>query len=225
MATTHDDEAGTGAARGRRGRPPVPPERILATALLIVDEEGADALSMRALAQRLGSGTATLYRHFDDRAALVAGIADRLYGEIDVPAGTFDPGTDWREACRALALAMFDTLARHRNVAPLLVGQTPTGPHATALRERHLTVLLGAGFSPATAARAHATLSRHVLGFAVQLTPPPQDAPHEPPAPADPRRLPATAAVADVLPIPLEEEFAFGLDLILGGLSALRDTR
>ena len=38
----------------------------------IIDEEGADALSMRSLAQRLDSGTATLYRHFPNRAALIA---------------------------------------------------------------------------------------------------------------------------------------------------------
>jgi hypothetical protein len=39
----------------------VPLERIVATAARIVDEDGSDALSMRTLAQRLGSGTATLY--------------------------------------------------------------------------------------------------------------------------------------------------------------------
>ncbi|MEU1191294.1 hypothetical protein [Streptomyces sp. NPDC005859] len=39
---------------------------------------------------------------------------------------------------------------------------------------------------------------------------------------ADPSLFPATAAVADWLPVPLEEEFPFGLELVLDGLSRLR---
>ena len=40
------------ANRRSPGRPPVPLDRIVATALQIVDDDGADALSMRTLAQR-----------------------------------------------------------------------------------------------------------------------------------------------------------------------------
>ena len=54
-------------------------------ALELVDEHGADALSMRSLAQRLGSGTATLYRHFANRAELVAMVVDRMLGEVSSP--------------------------------------------------------------------------------------------------------------------------------------------
>ena len=55
--------------------------------MILDEEEGADALSLRALAQRLESSTATLYRHFDSRADLLAQVVDRIFGEIDV-----DPG-------------------------------------------------------------------------------------------------------------------------------------
>lgn len=37
--------------------------------------------------------------------------------------------------------------------------------------------------------------------------------------------FPATAAVADSLPVSLEEEFAFGLELLVQGLSRVRDAR
>ncbi len=47
-------------------------------ALQIADEEGAEALSMRALAERLGSGTATPYRHFSNRAELAAQVVDQI---------------------------------------------------------------------------------------------------------------------------------------------------
>ncbi|MEV4145484.1 TetR/AcrR family transcriptional regulator [Amycolatopsis sp. NPDC049691] len=211
------------AARRSRGRPAVPLDRILATALQLVDEEGAEALSMRTLAQRLESGTATLYRHFGNRAALIAQVIDRVFGEVDLDAEALAE-LSWDQACQAVARAMFDTLGKHRKVAPLLVEQTPTGPNAMALRERGLAVLLDGGLPPSLAARAYATLSRYVLGFAIQLTGSGNDAErervsthfHDLPA----GDFPATLAVADSLPVPLEDEFAFGLELIVNGLRA-----
>ncbi|MFJ9249635.1 TetR/AcrR family transcriptional regulator [Streptomyces sp. NPDC101776] len=211
------------------GRPPIPLERIVAAAVQIVDEEGAEALSMRTLAQRLGSGTATLYRHFDNRAALVAHVVDRLFGAVEIPADELG-GMGWREACRTVVQAMFDALSRHGNVAPLLVERIPVGPNAMAVRERCIAFLLADGFPPQVAAHAYATLSRYVLGFAIQLR-----GPHDAGQPgsdaqattvfraADPSLFPATAAVADWLPVPLEDEFTFGLELVLDGLSRLRD--
>ena len=41
---------------------------------------------MRSLAQRLESGTATLYRHFANRSELVAMVVDRMLGEVDLDA-------------------------------------------------------------------------------------------------------------------------------------------
>ncbi|WP_329331369.1 TetR/AcrR family transcriptional regulator [Streptomyces sp. NBC_00663] len=211
------------------GRPPVPLERIVDAAVQIVDEEGADALSMRTLAQRLGSGTATLYRHFDSRAALVAHVVDRMFGAIEISDDEL-AAMGWRDACRTVVQAMFDAVSRHENVAPLLVEGIPVGPNAMAVRERCVAVLLADGFAPQVAAQAYATLSRFVLGFAIQIRghhgaeQPSSDAQasavlHA----ADPSLYPATAAVADWMPVPLEDEFRFGLDLVLDGLSRLRE--
>lgn len=217
------------SARRSPGRPRVPLDRIVATALRIVDEEGADALSMRTLAQRLDSGTATLYRHFANRADLIAHVVDRLFGEAEFNAEEL-AAMDWRQACHTVARTMFETLSRHRNVAPLLVEHLPIGPNAMAQREFSIAILLDNGFPPRLAALAYATLARYVLGFAVQLD-----------GPDSPRRLddarlsarfrdldralfPATVAVADSLPVALADEFAFGLELIVSGLSQMRDT-
>jgi AcrR family transcriptional regulator len=205
------------------GRPAIALDRIVSTALEIVDEQGAEALSMRALAQRLDSGTATLYRHFSSRADVVAHVIDRVFGtaEVDVAALSAMP---WPEACKAAAHSMFDALLRHRSVTPLLVGTVPVGPNALAARERMIAFLLASGFSPDLAARSYALLSRYVLGFAIQLTEAPtglDDAGlarifHD----LDPSRFPATVAVADHLPVPFDEEFDFGLELIVDGLAS-----
>jgi AcrR family transcriptional regulator len=203
-------------------------ERIVATALQIVDEEGSDALSMRTLAQRLGSGTATLYRHFDNRAALVAHVVDRMFGVVELN-GEELLAMGWQQALRTVAHTMFDALARHRNAARLMVEQIPLGPHAMALREHCVAVLLDGGFPPRVAAYAYATLARYVLGFAVQVNGHGgARQPDETQSAAvfqglDPDLFPATVAVAGVMPVPIADEFAFGLDLLLSGLTRLRD--
>ena len=203
--------ADTPSSSRSRGRPALPLDRILAAALELIDEHGADALSMRSLAQHLGSGTATLYRHFGSRSELVALVVDRMIGEIDMRRIAALP---WQQACISFAQSMFDALSEARNVASLLIGHIPVGPNALAQRELVLSVLLDNGFAPAAAAHAYATVSRYVLGFAIQLSgstagadqPDAQDvsaAFHR----LDPSRYPATVAVADELPVPLGEEF------------------
>jgi TetR/AcrR family tetracycline transcriptional repressor len=207
-----------------RGRPALPVDRIVSTALDIVDEAGADGLSMRALAERLDSGTATLYRHFADRSDLIAHVVDRIFAEVEL-GGEDRRSMGWRDACGAVAHSMFKALSRHGKVAPLLIEEVPMGPNAMRLRESCIAVLLAGGFPPSLAARSWATLGRYVVGFATQInghgasshladTKLSRDF-HD----LAPALFPATVAVADSLPVPLEEEFAFGLDLILTGLS------
>ena len=206
-----------------RGRPALPLDRILAAALELIDEHGADALSMRSLAQHLGSGTATLYRHFGSRSELVALVVDRMIGEIDLGSLADRP---WQQACVSFAQSTFHALGQHGNVASLLIGRVPVGPNALAQRELVLSILLDNGFAPAEAAHAYATVSRYVLGFAIQLAGGQQDTQDAEISAAfhrlDAARYPATVAVADKLPVPLAEEFTFGLQLIVAGLERLQ---
>jgi len=206
-----------------RGRPPVPKGRIVAAALEIVDEQGAEALSLRTLAQRLDSSTATLYRHFDNRADLIHHVIDHTLGAAPIDADALRE-LSWEDACQAMATWMFATLRRHPNVAPLLLDQVPAGPNAMASRELALQVFLDAGFSPDIAIRSYATLARFVLGFAIQLNG--EDGGDRALVAAyqgaDPESFPATAAVASLSPVPLDDEFRFGLELLLSGLSSLR---
>ena len=208
-----------------RARPALPVARMLAAAVELVEERGAEALSMRSLAQRLESGTATLYRHFSNRSELVSAVIDHILGEVDFDAQSV-AGLTWQQACTSHAQHMFDALSRHGNVAALLIDYTPMGPNALVNRELCLTVLLDNGFPPAVAAHAYATLARYVLGFAIQQSGA-AGAQHDAELSAafhglDPSRYPATIAVADDLPVPLEEEFEFGLQLIVAGLAQLQ---
>ena len=186
---------------------------------------------MRTLAQRLDSGTATLYRHFANRSDVVAQVVDRVFSEVEYDADDLS-SKPWQEACKSFARATFDALRRHPNVAPLLVERIPMGPNAMAGRERVIALLLDSGFPPELAARFYATMARHILGFAIQLTGPStaglgyavvSDQFHG----VDPAEFPATLRVADHMPVPLEVEFEFGLELVIDGLTQFqrRDNR
>ncbi|WP_424893602.1 TetR/AcrR family transcriptional regulator [Streptomyces sp. SAI-218] len=214
--------------RRAAGRPPVPPDRIVAMALQIVDEEGAKALSMRTLAERLDSGTATLYRHFGNRSELVAQVVDHMYGLVELDDRELASASR-QQSLRDVAHAMFRALGRLGNAARLLAERIPVGPNAMALRERCVAVLLEAGFEAPLATRAYVTLARYVCGLAIQLN-------RENGAGrrsnevsvaalrgVDPAQFPAVHSIADALPVPVEEAFSFGLDLILRGLGAFHD--
>ena len=202
------------AVRIPGSRRPLDREFILTAALDIIDTHGAEGLTMRALATHLESGTTTLYRHFQNRAALIAAVTDRVLGKVNTAA---PPGT-WQQVCKFLAQQLFDTLAAHPNLAPLLIEQPPTGPGRLAGREQFLAVLLRDGFTPDTAGRLYGTLSHYVLGFAVQLRAHAEVTSTLDISGADPIQFPATAKIvaSGALPITIAQEFTFGLDLILG---------
>jgi AcrR family transcriptional regulator len=212
----------------RRGRPPRSAERIVGVALEIVDEVGAD-FSMRLLADRLGSGTATLYRHFASKDELMVYVVDRILGEVDIDTDDGTPRATWQQATAHGAGAFYEVLKRHPNALPLLVSQVPVGPNALTNRERSLAVLLACGFQTDLAARAYTALAHYVLGFALQQ--------HGPGAPQqedasnlrdfylalDTKNHPATVAAADELTsVALGDEFRFGLQLLLDGIESAR---
>lgn len=201
----------------------MPVERIIDAATAILDEDGAEALSMRTLAQRLDSGTATLYRHFRSRTQLIAHVIDAVLGEADIDAAAARE-MPWRQAVASGARTLFEVFRTHPHVAPLLAERIPMGPNAMRQREVMIAVFLDAGFDPELAAHAYATVARFVLGFAIQLGEHPTDDDAELPETwraQDPQSYPATVAVAAHLPVGLDREFSLGLELILNGLTQL----
>ena len=215
--------------RSKPGRPPIPVGRIVDAALQILDEEGTDALSMRSLATRLNSSTATLYRHFPTREALIQRVIDQVLSEVDVDAANYH-SLDWRQACERIANGTFEAFRRHRQAALLLADHTPVGPNAAAVRERMLAVLMSGGLETAVAARSGAMLGHLILGFAIQLsgdrdtTDADRKAFRKAIHGTDLTQFPATAAVkrAHWRPTSIDEEFAFALEMVLDGLGRLR---
>jgi AcrR family transcriptional regulator len=128
-------------------------ELVLAKALEVVDADGLDALTMRRLGQELGRDPMSLYRYAENRAALLDGVTELVLNELTIHPQ--DP--DWKAQLRQIAHDFRRLALQHPNVVPLLVTRplsTPLGlrPLGT-LRplEQILSLLIGAGFSPADA--------------------------------------------------------------------------
>src|SRR5580658_5957408 len=133
----------------RRGEGKITRELVLATALELIDRDGADALSMRRLGAALSRDPMILYRHAPNKAALLDGVAETILAQLKVDPA--DP--DWTAQLRAVARRYRALALAHPNAVPLLVTRplaTPLGLRpAGTLRplEDILDLLTRAGFS------------------------------------------------------------------------------
>ncbi|GAA1644213.1 TetR/AcrR family transcriptional regulator C-terminal domain-containing protein [Nonomuraea maheshkhaliensis] len=73
------------AARAAREAPPLSRDRIVAEAIALLDEEGADRLTMRRLAERLGTGSTTLYWHVKTKDDVLDLALDAIFAAVEIP--------------------------------------------------------------------------------------------------------------------------------------------
>jgi len=145
-------------------------DRIVERAIAIADAEGIEAVSMRRIASDLGATPMALYNHVANKDELMNGIAGQLLKEIDVSA--LDP-TDWAKAVKIGYTEFRRVLLRHPNLLPVLQRKTEMSPDAMRPIELAMSILQGAGFSPAEALQAHWTLSGFAMGHVLwQMTNP-----------------------------------------------------
>jgi AcrR family transcriptional regulator len=126
----------------RSGRPRVHThlsrEAIARAGLEIVDRDGLEALSLRAVAEALGVGTMTLYAHTPDRQALERDIVGLLLDEVDVGEA---PGETWDDSIRRVAGSLREMTLRHPRAFPLVaaapVFESPVLEYAARIRALH----------------------------------------------------------------------------------------
>jgi AcrR family transcriptional regulator len=137
-------------------------ELIVETALRLIEEHGADALSVRRLGRALGADPSSLYRYFRHTDDLMLAIADELIGRT---LRTWRPTGDWRADLRDLGLRMHaGALAQPR--AAVLSSYRVTGRvHEIQAVEAILGVLRDAGFPDAEAVRLYHAFVDQVLAF------------------------------------------------------------
>jgi AcrR family transcriptional regulator len=216
------------ADAGQR-REPITQEAIVETALRLLDRDGLDALSMRRVADELGTGAASLYWHVADKDRLLDLIFDRVVGEHDLP----DPDPErWTEQLKDVARQTRAAIARHRDIVRISLGRFPAGPNAIRFNERLLAILRAGDLPDRLALTATHLLMIVVNGFAVEAAgaaQPPDDrpSPHDMAAMVSdyyaslpPDRFPNLVAVAtELTAADMDERFELLLDLVVAGLA------
>jgi AcrR family transcriptional regulator len=138
-------------------------EEIGRAALKIVDEEGLRELTMRRLADELGTGPASLYRHVSSRDDLLVEVADLVLGELDAP----DPALRWRDAVEKLAHALRRVLVGHRGLVVISSNAPLLGPNAMRIRELFWSVMDRDGCDPDFAVQTYAAVMHFVVCSAI----------------------------------------------------------
>ena len=127
--------------RSKPARKALTREAIARAALAIVDAEGLGNLSMRRLAQELGTGPASLYAHVSGKDELLALLIDRVAAEME----PVEPDPErWQEQLKTYARAMRARLAAHRDLAGAALANIPTGPNALGAMEALLGIMRAA---------------------------------------------------------------------------------
>ena len=210
-------------------------EDVVRTAMAIADTEGSAALSMRRVATELGVATMSLYRHVPSKDELVARMIDTAFADhrFAGPAPA-----DWLDAVEAGARHLWAIFRRHPWVAAVMSLTRPqVAPDILGYAEWVMSALHAAGFDPRRIMQVHLTVFSYVRGFAASL---------EPEAAAeqetgltydefiDTQNAAVTAMVTSgAFPafqavvahsdfdLDLDEQFEFGLRLLLAGLAGL----
>ncbi|MFD3941702.1 TetR/AcrR family transcriptional regulator C-terminal domain-containing protein [Streptomyces sp. NPDC058579] len=207
---------------------------IVREAIVMLDADGIEALSMRKLGARLNAGATSLYRHVATKDELMELAVDEVFGEISVPPAD---SPDWRAAAIEAAGSFRASALRHPWLASVLgqAGLAYLGPNLMAYSERLAALFTAVGFPEPS--RAIESLLAYVIGMstteAAWLTTVARSGETEADfiarlAPAAQQAASDHAHLADsyqqslAAPDPVETrdaKFAYGLDVILDGLA------
>lgn len=103
-------ERSTRADRQRRPRVQLDIDQIVDAAMEIADQVGPKAMTMRAIASKLGVGVMSLYWYVPTKRDLEALLLERLMQESSPP---FAPTGDWREDLSSIARAARANMLNH----------------------------------------------------------------------------------------------------------------
>ncbi len=140
-------------------------DRVVAAALKLVDESGLDGLTMRKVAEALDVKAASLYWHFENKQALIEGMADAMVGPVarDVAADQ-----SWEDALRQVAGELRDALRARRDGARVYAGTYVVTDNVMRTGEAMTAACMRGGARPALAVDTASSLLYFVLGFVME---------------------------------------------------------
>ncbi|MDI2126018.1 TetR/AcrR family transcriptional regulator [Yinghuangia seranimata] len=210
---------------GRPTNPLLSRDAIAAAALDLTAEEGADALTIRAIAARLGVRGPSLYNHVSSKDDLLDAMSALISRELDSSALE---SADWRAGLTAYARSYRRVFLRHHGILPVIARRPVQTAEALSGYDALARALLRLGCKPAEAAELSAALDYLVIGSVLEtytagFSRPPNAYRTDFPALAETLGASATTTPGG-LPGLDERGFERGLALLLDGLE-LRLTR
>ncbi|MCM1011862.1 MULTISPECIES: TetR/AcrR family transcriptional regulator C-terminal domain-containing protein [unclassified Brevibacterium] len=160
-------------------------DRLVAAALDLVDSDGAEALSMRVLADRVDRQVSSLYNHIsgrDDlieamRAQIVAGIDVSAFRSVDsqgtsASAKSSDGVVTWDVALELWARSYLRAFAAHPNLIRLLATTSIRDRSTYAMYDVVVAGLRRGGWPESEVIAVVRTVEAHVLGSALDIVAP-----------------------------------------------------
>ena len=207
---------------------PLSRERVLRAALAVADDGGLHGLTIRSLAQRLGTKPMSLYHYVANKDEILDGLVDLVFTEIELP----EPNGRWREEMAKRCRSARQVLKKHPWSIGLLESRTTPGPATLRHHDANLGALRAGGFSVPETGHAYAVLDAFVYGFAVQEASLPFEGPDGAAEVAGPiMELMEAGAYPHMVEFAVQhamlpgydfgDEFDFGLDLVLDGLARM----
>ena len=196
---------------------------MIRRAVALAVKGGFDSLSMRKLADELDTAPMSLYRHVTNKENLIDGMVDVVFGEMYPPA----IGGDWKAELRERGISARAALRRHPWAIGLMETRMNPGPVSAVHHNATMGCLREAGFVFRDAVHAYNLLDSYTYGFALQEKTIPFDTPEESAEMAKTTVADRGAEYPYLAEVVVElskkgydydEEFEFGLDLILDGL-------
>jgi AcrR family transcriptional regulator len=225
-------------------RVPLSRDRVLRAAVRVADEGGIGALTMRRLADELGAEAMSLYHHVAGKDDILDGVVDVIAGEINDAVGQraekAPSAAAWKAAARQRILTAREVLLRHPWAPPVFETRASASPQILRYYDGLLELMRDGGFSWDLVHHSLHALGSRAFGFSQEMFTPVAGAG----AAGAPGDMDAAAAEAMAAQFPNlagmmadivhddpestlgwcddQEEFEFGLDVILDGLDRLR---
>ncbi|MDH6125349.1 AcrR family transcriptional regulator [Kitasatospora sp. GP82] len=163
IGNTHPKEA----MMARPRTPLLSRDRIVTTALALIDTEGLEGLSTRRLATELSVSGPSLYNHFATKDDLLDAVVDTVMGEVDLGMFEGQEAPEWRTALRDWARSYRAALAAHPNIVPVLAQGPGRRPNALRLADAVFGCLVDAGWPRGQATRIGALMRYFITGSAL----------------------------------------------------------
>lgn len=229
--------SGLGRARRTASAERLSTERIVDVAIDQMRERGYDAVTMRSIARELETGPASLYAHIAHRAELDQLVVGRVCAQWHIP----EPDAEhWDRQLRESMVELLGLYRANPGVARCTLGMIPLDPGLLMVTERLVALLKAGGVSDRHAAWFVDVSTLYVASVAVEEDIWRERAAHQDARAVDEETMVAT--VRDVFArLPAEhfpwlsslagtltagnadERFAFGIDLLIGGLRTIGD--